>query len=122
MCHALSNAAVLSFLKLTLSTARDKKDANSLMDYPNEWEEIENAYDADHYSDRPLQGANIEGFSLSDFLIIKNWIGYARGIDDPSVAGFSYSKLAQIGFGTAKTKSEAFICSAAKNCKLFWQH
>ena len=68
------------------------------MDYPNEWEEIENAYDADHYSDRPLQGApTLKGFSLSDFLIIKNWIGYARGIDD-SVAGFSLQRIGQIGF------------------------
>ena len=73
---------------------RDKTDAFSLMDYPNEWEAIENAYDADHYSDRPLQGApTLKGFSLSDFLIIKNWIGYARGIGDPSVAGFSIQRI-----------------------------
>ena len=92
---------------------RDKKDANSLMDYPNEWEEIENAYDADHYSDRPLQGApTLKGFSLSDFLIIKNWIGYARGIDDPSVAGFSLQQIGSNRLLEPAAKRKAKLSSA----------
>ena len=94
---------------------RDKKDANSLMDYPNEWEEIENAYDADHYSDRPLQGApTLKGFSLSDFLIIKNWIGYARGIDDPSVAAFSLQRIGSNRLLEPSAKRKAKLSSVRK--------
>jgi len=73
----------------------EKNGAFDLMDYRNEWQAIENNFDAYHKSDRPLNGApTIKGLSLSDFLIIKNWIGYARGIGDPSISGLS---LKQIG-------------------------
>jgi hypothetical protein len=72
----------------------EKNGAVALMDYRDEWEAIENDFDAYHKSDRPLNGAStIKGLSLSDFLTIKNWIGYARGIGDPSVTVLSFEQI-----------------------------
>ena len=72
----------------------DQSGTINLMEYINEWEAIENDYDAHHKSDRPLRGSpTLRGFSLSDLLIIKNWVGYARGIGDPSVTDFSLDRV-----------------------------
>ena len=72
----------------------ENRNTAGLMDYIGEWEAIENDHDAYHKSDRPLYGApTLRGFSLSDFLIIKNWIGYARGIGDSSADDLSLERM-----------------------------
>lgn len=56
---------------------------NALMNYVDDWKKIEQKYDIDYPSERSKTGApTLSGFCLSDFLIIKNWIGYAKGIGD----------------------------------------
>ena len=84
----------------------DQSGTVDLMEYINDWEAIENDYDAHHKSDRPLRGApTLRGFSLSDLLIIKNWVGYARGIGDPSIADFSLDRFSSdLLLGAAKQR------------------
>lgn len=80
---------------------------DGLMVYPDAWQSIENDYDDQYQSDRsPFGSPTLKGFSLSDFLIIKNWIGYATGIGDKSVDVLS---IKQIG-------SNRLLKAAAKRC------
>ena len=86
------------------------------MDYIPDWEAIENDYDAHHQSDRPLRGApTMRGFSLSDLLIIKNWLGYARGIGDPSVADFSLDRVGSDRLTVAAKRRKAKILPSAQS-------
>ena len=72
----------------------DCDSGSGLMNYFKEWEVIEKKYNDSHKSDRsPNSIPTLNGFSLSDFLIIKNWIGYARGVGDPSVNELSLDKI-----------------------------
>ena len=94
----------------------EKNGEVALMDYRKEWEAIENDFDAYHKSDRPLNGApTIKGFSLSDFLIIKNWIGYARGIGDPSVTGLSFEQIGSDRLLEAAAKRKDKLLSATQS-------
>ena len=72
----------------------DNAVTDGLMVYPDEWESIENNHDDQYQSDRsPFGLPTLRGFSLSDFLIIKNWIGYATGIGDTSVDVLSIKQI-----------------------------
>ena len=72
----------------------DNAVTDGLMVYPDEWESIENDHDDQYQSDRsPFGSPTLKGFSLSDFLIIKNWIGYATGIGDTSVDVLSIKQI-----------------------------
>jgi tetratricopeptide (TPR) repeat protein len=56
-----------------------------LMNYIEEWRVIEESYDRK----KPIQTnevirISLSGLNLSDVLIIRNWIDYAKGIEDPS--------------------------------------
>ena len=94
----------------------EKNGVVALMDYRKEWEAIENDFDAYHKSDRPLNGApTIKGLSLSDFLIIKNWIGYARGIGDPSVTGLSFEQIGSDRLLEAAAKRKDKLLSATQS-------
>ena len=94
----------------------EKSGNGGLMEYINEWEAIENNYDAHHPSDRPLRGApTLRGFSLSDLLIIKNWVGYARGIGDPSVADFSLNQVSSDRLLVAARKRKAKTLPATQS-------
>ena len=93
----------------------EKNGAVALMDYRDEWEAIENDFDAYHKSDRPLNGAStIKGLSLSDFLTIKNWIGYARGIGDPSVTVLSFEQIGSDRLLEAAAKRKDKFLSATE--------
>ena len=93
----------------------DQSGTVGLMDYIPDWEAIEDDYDAHHKSDRPLLGApTMRGFSLSDLLIIKNWLGYARGIDDPSVANFSLDQVSSDRLLVAAKKRKAKILATTQ--------
>ena len=54
------------------------------MNYHEDWKKIEEDYD----SKNPIVPTDIpqslSGLNLSDILIIRNWIDYAKGIGDPS--------------------------------------
>ena len=62
------------------------KSGAQLMNYNDDWKLIEE----DHDSINPIKSNKIitpslSGLNLSDVLIIRNWIDYAKGIGDPSV-------------------------------------
>ena len=59
------------------------------MNYNEKWSTIEVAYDL-KYSNHTLdkQHQTIKGLSLSDVLIMRNWLTYAQGIGDKSVEAF----------------------------------
>ena len=58
--------------------------------YLNEWQEkeylIDKSLNKNNVNDEKIVGPTINQVSLSDILIIKNWIAYARLIDDKSVS------------------------------------
>jgi len=67
----------------------DYKEINNsdpqLMNYREEWKVIEDAYDRKqsiYFSKYTL--TSLSGLNLSDVLIIRKWIDYAKGIGDPS--------------------------------------
>ena len=55
------------------------------MDYNEEWRSIEEAHDAiEILNPNKILHSSLSGLSLSDFLVIRNWIDYAKGIGDPT--------------------------------------
>ena len=61
----------------------DENDAN-FMKYNNEWENIEKEDDNKTQDVEKIYKKTINGLSLSDFLIMRNWLSYAKIIDDIS--------------------------------------
>ena len=56
------------------------------MGYNKDWREIEEDYDAKNpIKSNRIVNPTLSGFSLSDALIIRNWIDYAKGIGDSNV-------------------------------------
>ena len=86
------------------------------MVYPDEWESIENDYDERYQSDRsPFGSPTLKGFSLSDFLIIKNWIGYAIGIGDTSMDVLSIKQIGSNRLFKAAAKRRSKLMNAAQS-------
>ena len=58
------------------------------MEYQSEWEEKENIIDKRipirENNDKKILGVTIKGINLSDILIIKNWLVFAKIINDES--------------------------------------
>ena len=55
------------------------------MNYDKRWERIENEFDSrNSIKPRGKVPTTLSSLSLSDVLIIRNWIDYAKGIGDPS--------------------------------------
>ena len=56
------------------------------MSYDKDWKRIEDDFDSKN-SMKPKSNVppSLSCLSLSDVLIIRNWIDYAKGIGDPSV-------------------------------------
>lgn len=56
--------------------------------YKNEWAKIEDEFDKEYFTIENIQERKFDNtinkFNLSDFLIIKNWLLYARALDDNS--------------------------------------
>jgi len=92
------------------------KSGKQPMTYNQDWKAVEDEYDAIHPSQ---QGKTIRpslsGLSLSDILIIRNWIDYAKGIGDPSARLFSQNAvLSQKIFGTARKRLETYPWKEAR--------
>ncbi len=54
------------------------------MKYNNEWESIEKEDDSKIQNVEKIYKKTINGLSLSDFLIMRHWLSYAKIIDDRS--------------------------------------
>ncbi len=54
------------------------------MDYKKDWLEIEREFDKSN-NDWGKSTPNIDGFNLNNFLVMRNWLAYARKIGDKSV-------------------------------------
>ena len=71
--------------------------------YPIQWQSEEHQFNLNYTSkEKKLFTSSPPQFCLSDLLIIKKWIDYARGIDDPSAEFFKdlgqeYSDFFEIG-------------------------
>jgi tetratricopeptide (TPR) repeat protein len=61
----------------------DENETN-FMKYNNEWENIEKEDDSKIQNVEKIYKKTINGLSLSDFLIMRNWLSYAKIIDDSS--------------------------------------
>ena len=62
-----------------------EKNTYKTIEYPKEWKPIEDQFDKNHL----IKGKqnllpSLPEFCLSDFYIIRKWIDYARGLQDPS--------------------------------------
>ena len=62
------------------------------MDYKKDWAEIEKAFDKDK-NEWGKSTPNIEGFNLNNFLIMRNWLAYARKIGDKSINKITYEEI-----------------------------
>ena len=61
------------------------KSGAQLMNYNDDWKLIEEDYDSKNPINRNgIIRPSLSGLSLSDVLIIRNWIDYAKGIGDSS--------------------------------------
>ena len=61
----------------------------TMSEYPKEWKSVEDAYDKNMFTESKKNIVpSINGFCLSDFYIIQNWIDYAKGLDDHSCESF----------------------------------
>ena len=69
----------------------DKKDIN-FMDYPKKWEKIEQKIKIKKNYNTIKINNTVSGMSISDFLVINQWLNYAKEIGDQSYK--------QIGFET----------------------
>jgi len=65
-----------------------------LMNYKEEWKAIEEAHDRKkaEYA-KEIKKTSLSGINLSDILIIRKWIDYARGIGDPTADLLSKNTL-----------------------------
>ena len=61
----------------------DENETN-FMKYNNEWQSIEKKDDSKIQNIEKIYKNSINGLSLSDFLIMRNWLSYAKIIDDRS--------------------------------------
>ncbi len=76
------------------------------MNYNPEWAVIEEEFDAKHPTkSQKVTSPTLSSLSLSDVLIIRNWIDYARGIGDSSVFLLNCNEVgSQQIYETAKTR------------------
>ena len=62
------------------------KSGSQPMNYNKDWRSIEENYDSlNPIISSKIITPSLSGLSLHDILIIRNWIDYAKGIEDPSV-------------------------------------
>jgi len=69
-----------SFPKYNLTDQKNK----DFMKYNQNWENVEKNYDNKNLDIEKIYKKTIQGFSLSDFLIMRHWLSYAKIIDDTS--------------------------------------
>ena len=79
------------------------------MNYIQDWALIEEEYDAKHLvENQTIRSPSLSSLSLSDVLIIQNWIDYSRGIGDSSVLLLSNNEISsQRIYEIAKTRLQS---------------
>jgi len=84
------------------------KSGAQLMSYNEEWAPIEEDYDVKHsIKSQKIISPTVDCLSLSDVLIIRNWIDYARGIGDSSAQLLNQNEVvSQEIYKIAKTRLE----------------
>ena len=67
-----------------------KKDGDHPFKYNENWRDIEALHDAKNVNLKREQHPSLSGITLSDFLVIQNWLKYAIQINDDSanIEGF----------------------------------
>ena len=66
------------------------KNATNFMKYNNEWKEKERIIDIDEKEDNLILKNSLSGLSISDLLIMNNWLNYAKKIND-----FAYKDICE---------------------------
>ena len=61
----------------------DKKEGN-FMNYDSKWKEIEDEFEKSENLNKKKAVETLTGLSISDFLVINNWLNYAKLIEDHS--------------------------------------
>ena len=80
----------LSFPKFS----KINRNGEQLMNYNETWKPIEGDYDkVNPITFNKVITPNLSGLNLGDILIIRNWIDYAKGIEDPSVHALNQNKI-----------------------------
>ena len=80
------------------------------MNYNREWASIEKEYDAKQpIKNQMIVSPTLSSLSLSDVLIFRNWIDYARGIGDSTVLLLDHSEIgSQEMYEIAKSRLETY--------------
>ena len=87
------------------------KSGSQPMNYDKDWKRIEDDFDAKN-SMKPKSNIppSLSCLSLSDVLIIRNWIDYAKGIGDPSVQLLEQHEVgSQSVYEIAKSRLETHV-------------
>ena len=80
-----------------------------LMNYDESWKLIEKDHDSKILNRTTIVKPNLSYLNLSDVLIIRNWIDYAKGIGDPSVEFLNHQTVSsQKYYNIAKTRLETY--------------
>ena len=93
----------------------DYKEINrsgpQLMNYNDDWKLIEEDHDSiNSIKSDKIISPSLSGLNLSDVLIIRNWIDYAKGIGDPSVHLLNQSTVSsQRIYRVAKKRLETHL-------------
>lgn len=83
------------------------KSGNQLMNYNEAWQKIEQDYDSRNPISINDIVPSLSSLNLSDILIMRNWIDYAKGIGDPSAKLLNHDQIfSQSIYGTAKNRVE----------------
>jgi len=73
---------------------RINKSGAQPMNYNEDWKSIEEDYDKKNsIKCEEIKSPSLSCLSLSDVLIIRNWIDYAKGIGDPSAQLLNHTEL-----------------------------
>jgi hypothetical protein len=86
------------------------KSGDQLMNYNDDWKLIEEDHDSGNsINPDKLISPSLSGLNLSDVLIIRNWIDYAKGIGDLSVDLLNQNTVSsQMIYGVAKKRLETY--------------
>ena len=81
-----------------------------VMNFDQNWKTFENEYDARKpITPEITREPTISGINLSDFLIIRKWVDYAKGLKDPTVNLFKENEIIhQDIYDRAKTRRKFF--------------
>mgnify|MGYP001232545828 CR=1 FL=1 len=70
----------------------------NLMEYKEKWRSIETQHDIEFPAKPKKVIPTLKGLSLLDAQVIQNWLGYANGLGDVSIASFRYKFIFESSF------------------------